>query len=95
MDICPVKAIRLVQGDDTYLYPVVDDSSCLACGKCERVCNVQNECKQALNEPQDVYAAISKDKAIYTRGGRCGALNVSSTSMIRDNYDSWIYKWCV
>ena len=55
--ICPVAAIVMTPDEDGFVYPVVDESKCVRCGLCEKVC--------AYPEPlppvsrKEVYAAAS------------------------------------
>lgn len=55
--ICPVAAIVMTPDEDGFVYPVVDESKCVHCGLCEKVC--------AYPEPlppvsrKEVYAAAS------------------------------------
>ena len=36
--ICPVDAISMVENDEGFLYPEVDQTKCTVCGSCQRVC---------------------------------------------------------
>ena len=35
---CPTSAINMRYDDEGFIYPVVDESICVACGLCEKVC---------------------------------------------------------
>lgn len=35
---CPTDAISVIEGKDTFLYPVIDPDKCINCKKCEKVC---------------------------------------------------------
>lgn len=37
-DVCPVDAIKMKTDAEGFLYPFVDKSLCIRCGKCDRVC---------------------------------------------------------
>ena len=39
MDVCPAKAITMEQDAEGFLYPRIDESKCIHCGKCDRVCS--------------------------------------------------------
>jgi NAD-dependent dihydropyrimidine dehydrogenase PreA subunit len=42
LHICGAGAIRVVENDEGFLYPVVDKTSCTECHLCEKVCPVMN-----------------------------------------------------
>lgn len=37
-NICPEDAITMVENDEGFLYPIVDQATCTVCGGCQRVC---------------------------------------------------------
>ena len=37
-DVCPVGAIRMIPDEEGFLYPEMDESVCIHCGKCDKVC---------------------------------------------------------
>ncbi|MDF2539555.1 MAG: hypothetical protein K0S76_2576 [Herbinix sp.] len=36
--VCKVKAIRMEEDKEGFLYPIVDESKCVSCGLCKKVC---------------------------------------------------------
>ena len=51
---CPKQCISLVEDTEGFLYPKVDEETCIKCGLCEKVCPILN---QALKLPvQEVLA---------------------------------------
>ena len=59
MNICPVNAISMREGQDGFLYPFVDNQKCINCRKCILTCPM-NRPIQNYDEPE-VYALISRD----------------------------------
>lgn len=60
--ICPHGAIRMVPDPFGFLYPQVDDSSCVDCGLCEKVCAFHAGYDTSLNLASPLsYAAKHKD----------------------------------
>lgn len=57
---CPVQAISFVKDEEGFDYPVVDNSICIDCGLCERICPVEHPNYEKATSP-DVYAALLKD----------------------------------
>ena len=55
--ICPKKAITMSPDADGFVYPVVDESKCVHCGLCEKVCAYRNV--QTPQSAKEVYAAVS------------------------------------
>lgn len=41
--ICPSSAIFMKEDLEGFLYPVVDESKCIRCYKCVKVCNFKQE----------------------------------------------------
>ena len=37
--VCPKKCIKMVEDTEGFLYPEIDEKSCIKCGKCRRVCS--------------------------------------------------------
>ena len=37
-NVCPVNAIVMMQNDEGFLYPHIDESKCVKCGLCQRTC---------------------------------------------------------
>ena len=44
---CPKHCITMAPDAEGFLYPVVEEQSCVDCGLCERVCPIQNPCDRA------------------------------------------------
>lgn len=68
--ICPTKAIEMVEDEEGFLYPKIDERKCINCGLCDKTCPVLNAKKKkkeqegyVLNHKQD---SIRKDS---TSGG--------------------------
>lgn len=56
---CPVKAISM-QPINGFLYPVIDESRCIDCGRCRQICPVINVQYNNLTKPL-CYAACAED----------------------------------
>lgn len=59
--ICPKKCISF-KNDETYdiAYPIVDETKCINCGKCQKVCPALNPLEGVI--PSEAYAAWSSDQ---------------------------------
>ena len=59
---CPTGAITMTSDEQGFLYPVIDNSKCVDCGKCEQVCSFKKDHAVAQNQIDlDCYALIHKD----------------------------------
>ena len=70
--ICNHDAITMEPDALGFLYPKVDESKCVECGLCEKVCAFNDNYDKSLNLPKpDAYAARHKDisKLRYSRSG--------------------------
>lgn len=59
---CPKHCISMKEDKEGFLYPVVDESICIDCGLCEKVCPIKNE--NESREPIKVLAAQNTDDEI-------------------------------
>ena len=70
--ICPHNAITMKPNLLGFLYPVVDESKCMECGLCEKVCafNDHYDCTLVLQQPE-AYAARHRniDEVLKSRSG--------------------------
>lgn len=57
VSICPKGAITMVPDENGFVYPVVDESKCVRCGLCEKVCVYQNERPPVSRK--ETYVAVS------------------------------------
>lgn len=82
--ICPHDAISMKPDVMGFLYPLVDESKCIECGLCEKVCAFNEKYDTSLNLPQpDAYAARHKDmKEVET--SRSGAAFIAISDYVLD-----------
>lgn len=60
VNICSRNAITMCEDAYGFLYPQIDESLCITCGRCKSVCAFQNQ--KEMNTPIRTYAAISKNR---------------------------------
>ena len=63
VNACPRNAITMKEDPAGFLFPAVDESLCVQCGKCVGVCVFAEKGKGANGEPA-VYAAAARDKDV-------------------------------
>lgn len=81
-DVCPVDAISMKTDSEGFLYPKIDESRCIHCGKCDRVCGFSP--KKAANkgfELPKAYGIKHKDERIRSTS-RSGAAFVAFSDYV-------------
>lgn len=82
--ICNHDAITMEPDALGFLYPKVDESKCVECGLCEKVCAFNDNYDKSLNLPKpDAYAARHKDMDEVMKS-RSGATFVAISDYILD-----------
>lgn len=61
-NVCPKGAIRMVEDESGFKYPVINHDLCIDCGLCKRTCPVLKKSSPQKFDTPKVYAAWSKDK---------------------------------
>lgn len=69
-NICPVKAISMIENEDGFYVPFINQEKCTKCGLCERTCPQCNEVIKNNKNP-DCYAVMADDaiRATSSSGG--------------------------
>lgn len=82
MNACPKNAIRLIPGNNGFVYPIIDSAGCTGCKTCIRTCptlDAQTH-PSPRQTPLGIHAAWNKDESIRlasSSGGMFSALAVS------------------
>ena len=76
--VCPTRSITF-QGDGFFTYPLIDNDTCIQCGKCEKACSYvrggyQKELEDVSQTFYCAYNADAEERAKATSGGTGGAL---------------------
>lgn len=80
-DICPKNAITMIEDENGFKYPNIDEEKCIKCGLCEKVCPVINK----LNENKykiKVYACKNKDRQIRLKSSSGGVFSLLAKYII-------------
>lgn len=80
MNICPKKAIHMVEDKDGYLYPEIDQYLCVQCGKCKSVCVYQNGMQRSA--PIQVKAAMNLNTDQLNKSSSGGIFSVLAESVL-------------
>ena len=68
--ICPKHCISMQEDGEGFLYPIVDESQCVDCGECERVCHELHP--YGKRSPIKVLAAVNTDEDVRMRSSSGG-----------------------
>ena len=69
-DVCPKSAIKYKKDKDGFLYPYIDETKCINCGKCLKVCPRLNSQKNKFE--QKGFVCYSKNESIYNNSASGG-----------------------
>lgn len=75
---CPKHCVSMVEDNEGFLYPKVDQNICINCGLCEKVCPIKNPIEEQVNPEQKAALFQHKDArtlAESTSGGFFTALS--------------------
>lgn len=83
-NICPKKAIEMVEDEKGFKYPKINHEKCIDCGLCKKTCPIVEKFKQNRYERPNAYAGWSKDESVrYT--STSGGLFTEITKPIIEN----------
>ena len=77
---CPKQCISYHEDEQGFLYPKVDESLCIKCGLCEKVCPVINQAEP--RKPIAVYAARNLDTEVQKNSSSGGVFFALAKSVI-------------
>ena len=78
--VCPQDCIIMKIDPEGFLYPSVDQTECIECGRCEAVCPIFNW-TEVKNEPI-AYACINKNEAVRLESSSGGIFTLLAEEMI-------------
>ena len=79
---CPKHCISLKEDAEGFLYPQVDESTCIDCGLCEKVCPILHQ--HESNKPLFVYAAKNRDGKIRMSSSSGGVFTALAETVISE-----------
>ena len=86
---CSQNAISMVQNEEGFWFPEIDEKKCISCGACSKKCPVKQN-KNSKNVDKKYYAIYSLDKERRIKGSSGNAFG-ELVSVIKNQGDSVIY----
>lgn len=80
MSICPKSAIKMVEDNEGFKHPKIDQNKCINCGLCLKTCPILNQ-KEIKNIPT-CYACYNKDDITRMNSSSGGIFTLISTYII-------------
>lgn len=81
--VCPVKCIKMIEDEEGFLYPEVDEKKCINCGLCKNICP-QIKRKHRRTE-KDVYAVKAKNSEDARKSTSAGVAYILSKNVLEKN----------
>ena len=78
-NICPKEAVRMIEDNEGFLYPNINENFCINCGLCEKVCPVIHKgMREDGEEPLAYIIRYNKEEIVKesTSGGGFSAFAI-------------------
>lgn len=80
--VCPTSAIRMTEDNCGFVLPEVDEGTCVHCGRCARVCHMNDPVSLKRGAPVACYGAIDRDAGSLRQSTSGGVATVLSRKAI-------------
>lgn len=91
-NICGFDAIKMPLDKDGFYKPVIDETKCIECGACDKICPVINYTNPNTGEPE-AYAGWSNDDVIRLSSSSGGLFSEIATNVINRGGVVFGVKW--
>ncbi len=82
MQVCPKQCIVMTADEQGFLYPRVDESVCIDCGQCERVCPELHPLE--ARTPIGTYASMNRDEAVRMQSSSGGVFTLLAEAVLAE-----------
>lgn len=82
-NICPKKAIEMIEDDNGFIYPRINKEKCIDCNLCRKVCPSLN--KATFNSPKVCYAMQAKDSEKLKESTSGGASTIFAEYILKND----------
>lgn len=69
--VCPVNAITMIEDEEGFRYPVINEKTCIHCNKCRRVCPIDTH--EKFEDEHMAWGGYNKDNSIREKSTSGGA----------------------
>lgn len=83
--ICPSNAISMIEDEEGFRYPYIDQSACINCGLCRRICIYASPIKKNT-EKQYAFGGYHKSISVRKESTSGGAFTAIVEAFCDDNY---------
>lgn len=83
-NVCPLKCISMQMNEEGFIFPIVDNTICIKCGKCERTCPVINKKNIQKNSGLNGFIFQNNDSDVL-RESTSGGFFTALASYVIDN----------
>lgn len=80
---CHERCISMIEDEEGFLYPEVDETRCINCHLCEKVCPVINNTNAKF--PISVYAATNRNERILMHSSSGGIFSLLAEKILAEN----------
>lgn len=80
-NVCPRGCIAMIEDNEGFLYPHIDDAKCSDCGLCKKVCPLLSN--RGANKKGRAYACINRDENIRTESSSGGVFTLLAEEIIK------------
>ena len=84
-NICPKGAITVIPDHKGFLYPQIDQDTCIDCGLCVKACPVIVKEEIQPDFQQTVYAVINGNKDVLKKSTSGGAFSLFADEVLKNN----------
>ena len=84
VDICPTNSIFMIEDDEGFFYPMIDEDGCILCNKCTMVCPSLNKKSNYSHIGKEAYVVIHKDDSKRIDSSSGGFFTLLSEYVLRN-----------
>ena len=81
-NVCPKKCIEMVSDNEGFWYPKIDETKCINCGLCEKVCPIIHKCQPDETRKTTAMAAINLNEEIRLKSSSGGIFTLIAEKII-------------
>lgn len=89
VNVCAHKAITIVQDEEGFEHPSIQQNKCVDCGLCKEICPINNP--PTLTSPLQVYSGWAKNEDLRLSSSSGGGIFCSCNAGIATG---WCSVWC-